>query len=107
MRSFHLLFVSCANKFLINLKGSFMPGGWQLFSLILLVGVEGSLLKWWVALYTLARVWRREEREKHTCVLAHLTSLGHGEVMAMGARRAPEWSAEIQPKASHVRRFLL
>jgi hypothetical protein len=101
------LFVSCANKFLINIKGSFMPGGWQFFSLIWLVGMEGSLLRWWVALYILARVWRREEREKHTCVLACLASLGHGEVMAMGARRKPEWSTEIRPKALHVRSFLL
>jgi hypothetical protein len=29
------------------------------------VEVEVSLLKKWVALYTLARVWRRGEREKH------------------------------------------
>jgi hypothetical protein len=32
-------------KFLINLKGPFMYGGWQLFSATLLVEVEESLLK--------------------------------------------------------------
>jgi hypothetical protein len=63
-------------KFLINLKGSFMHGAWQLFSLTLLVEVEGSLLKRWVALYALVSVWRRGEREKHTRALARLIGLG-------------------------------
>jgi hypothetical protein len=35
-------------KFLINLKCSFMDGGWQLFSSILLVEVERSILKRWM-----------------------------------------------------------
>jgi hypothetical protein len=43
------------------------------------VEVEENLLKWWVALYTLERVWRIREREKHTLVLARLAGLGgHG-----------------------------
>jgi hypothetical protein len=49
-----------------------MHGGWQLFSPTLLVEVERSLLKRWVALYTLARVWMREQREKHTQVRGFL-----------------------------------
>jgi hypothetical protein len=53
-----------------------MHGGSQLFSLTLLVEVEGSLLIRWVALYALASVWRRGEIEKHMCVLAYLSSLG-------------------------------
>jgi hypothetical protein len=53
-----------------------MHDGWQLFSLTLLVEVEESLLKRWVVFYALASVWRRGEREKYTCALAHLTSLG-------------------------------
>jgi hypothetical protein len=36
-----------------------MHGGWKLFSPTLLVEVEGSLRKRWVALYALVRVWRR------------------------------------------------
>jgi hypothetical protein len=60
--------------FLINLKGPFIHGGWPLFSLTLLVEVEGSLLKRWAALYALSRVWRREEKEKHMRALARLTS---------------------------------
>jgi hypothetical protein len=73
-------------KFLINIKGSFMHGGWQLFSLNLLVEVEESLLIRWVTLYALASVWRRGEWEKHTCVLAHLAGLGRawrGEAFAI------------------------
>jgi hypothetical protein len=57
-------------KFLINLKGIFMHGGWQLFSPTLLVEVKGSILKRWVALYALASVWRRVGRN------AHVRSLG-------------------------------
>jgi hypothetical protein len=53
-----------------------MYGGWQIFSLTLLVEIEGSLLIRWVALYTLASVWRRVERVKHTCALARLAGLG-------------------------------
>jgi hypothetical protein len=45
----------------------------QLFSPTLLVEMEGSLLKYWVTLYALARVWRRVEREQHTRALARLT----------------------------------
>jgi hypothetical protein len=63
-------------KFLINLKGSFMHGGWQLLSPTMLVELERSLLKWWGALYALASVWSRGEREKHTCALARLASPG-------------------------------
>jgi hypothetical protein len=44
-----------------------MHGGWRLFSLTLLMEVEESLLKRWVALYALATMWRRGERDKHTC----------------------------------------
>jgi hypothetical protein len=40
----------------------------------LLVEVEGRLLKRWVTLYSLASVWRRGEREKHTHALSHLVS---------------------------------
>jgi hypothetical protein len=74
------------------------------------VEVEGSLLKWWVGLYALARVWRKGEREKYMRFLARLASpgqVGHGVTMGVGARRAHEWSAEIRPKASHVHDFLL
>jgi hypothetical protein len=63
-------------KFIINLKGPFMHGGWQLFSPTLLVEEEGSLLKRWVAIYALASVWRRGEMEKHTCALTRLASPG-------------------------------
>jgi hypothetical protein len=45
-------------------KGSFMHGGGQLFSPTFLVKVERSLLKEWVALYALVRVWSRGERKK-------------------------------------------
>jgi hypothetical protein len=53
-----------------------MHGGWQLFSPTLLVEVEESLFKRWVALYTLASVWKRGEREKHTRVHARLAERG-------------------------------
>jgi hypothetical protein len=46
-----------------------MHGGWKLFNPILLVEVEESLLISWVAFYALASMWRRGEREKHTCAL--------------------------------------
>jgi hypothetical protein len=49
-----------------------MHGGWQLFNPTLLVEVKRSILKMWIALYTLASEWRRGEKEKHTRVLAHL-----------------------------------
>jgi hypothetical protein len=42
-----------------------MHGEWQLFSPTLLLEVEESLLIRWIALYALASVWRRGEREKH------------------------------------------
>jgi hypothetical protein len=77
-----------------------MHGGWQLFCPTLLVEVEEKLLKWWIALYAFARVWRRGEGEKHTWG-------GWGEVMSAGARRACEWSTEIRPKASQVHALLL
>jgi hypothetical protein len=48
-----------------------MHGEWQLFSPILLVEMEGSLLIRWVALYALASVWRRGERGKHTRARLH------------------------------------
>jgi hypothetical protein len=51
-----------------------MHDGWQFISPTLLVEVEESLLKRWVAVYALARVWRRGEKEKHTRVLARLAS---------------------------------
>jgi hypothetical protein len=52
-----------------------MYGVWQLISPTLLVEVKGSLFKRWVALYALARVWRRGKREKHMRALTspHLT----------------------------------
>jgi hypothetical protein len=56
-----------------------MHGEWQLFSPTLLVEVEGSLLIRWVALYALASVWRRGEREEHTRALARLASPGRVE----------------------------
>jgi hypothetical protein len=65
-----------------------MHGGRQLFSLTLLVEVEGNLMKQWVALYALARVWRRGAREKHTHVFTGLTLPGvawRGEGMGAGA----------------------
>jgi hypothetical protein len=74
-----------------------MHGGWQLFSLTLLVEVERSLLIRWVDLYALASVWRRGEREKHTRARAlarSLTSPGQagraGVAMGMGTRHACE-----------------
>jgi hypothetical protein len=50
-------------EFQINLKDSFIHGGWQLFNPTLLVEVEGSLLIMWVTLCALASMWRRGERE--------------------------------------------
>ena len=75
-------------KFLINLKVSFMHGGWQLFSPTLLVEVERSLLIRWVVLYAVACMWRRGGKEKHMRVLAHLALMGRagrGEAMGAGA----------------------
>jgi hypothetical protein len=59
-----------------------MHGGWQLFSPILLVKVEGRLLIKWVALYALVSVWRRGEMKKHTRVrsLAGPDRAGRGMV---------------------------
>jgi hypothetical protein len=97
-------------KFLINLKDPFMYGGWQLFSSILLVEVEGSLFKRWVALYPLVSVWRRGDREKHMHALSRIASPGvawRSEAMGTGARRACEWSTDIWPKVSQVRSLLL
>jgi hypothetical protein len=66
-----------------------MHGGWQLFSLTLLVEVERSLLIKWVALYAHANVWMRKEREKHKSMLLCLA--GRGVVRrGMGTRRACE-----------------
>jgi hypothetical protein len=65
-----------------------MHGGRQLFRLTLLVEVEGNLMKQWVALYALARAWRRGAREKHKHVFARLTLPGvawRGEAMGAGA----------------------
>jgi hypothetical protein len=67
-----------------------MHGGWQLFSLTLLVEMEGSLLIRWIALYALASVWRRGERGKHMRALASPHRTGHdearqGEMMGVGA----------------------
>jgi hypothetical protein len=60
-----------------------MHDGWQLFSPTLLVEVEGSLLKSWVALYALTSVWRMGEREKHMRSLARLArSVGAWRGMA-------------------------
>jgi hypothetical protein len=53
-----------------------MHGGWELLTPTLLVQVDGSLLKWWVALYALARVCRRGEREKQMSALARLAGPG-------------------------------
>jgi hypothetical protein len=78
-------------KFLINLKGTFMHGGWQLFSPTLLVEVEESLLKRWIALYALASMWRKGEIEKYTRALTRLASpgrAGRGEALGVGVRRA-------------------
>jgi hypothetical protein len=61
-----------------------MHGGWKLFSPTLLVEMKKSLLKRWVALYALARVWRREKRKKYMRVLARqagLSRAGRDEVM--------------------------
>jgi hypothetical protein len=55
-----------------------MHGGWQLFSSTLLVEVRKSLLIKWIALYALISMWRRGQREKHTCALARRA--GHGVV---------------------------
>jgi hypothetical protein len=55
--------------------------------------VEGSLFIRWVALYTLVSVWRRGEREKHTCMLTHLAGPGgtwRSEAMGAGTGRARE-----------------
>jgi hypothetical protein len=60
-----------------------MHVGWQFFSLTLLIEVDGSKLIRCVALYSLASVWRRGEREKHVCTLARIASPGvawRGEV---------------------------
>jgi hypothetical protein len=56
-----------------------MHDGWQLFSLTLLLEMKGSLLIRWVALYALASVWRRVERGKHTCALAHRVGAWRGD----------------------------
>jgi hypothetical protein len=48
----------------------------------LLVKVEGSLQKRWVALYALASVWRRE-REKQMCTLISPHRAWRGEVMGV------------------------
>jgi hypothetical protein len=66
--------------------------GWQTFSPTLLVEVEGSLLKRWVALYALVNVWRRGEMEKYTCTLAsprlaELSGVGRGMAWCGLARR--------------------
>jgi hypothetical protein len=50
-------------EILIKFKGSFVYIGCQLCSPILLVEVEESLFKSWVALYVVTRVWRRGERD--------------------------------------------
>jgi hypothetical protein len=54
------------------------------------------------SLYTYKAVDEKRNREIHA--RTHLPPLtGHGAVWrcdAMGARRAPEWSTEIQPKTS-------
>jgi hypothetical protein len=63
-----------------------MHGGWQLFSPMLLVEIEGSLLIRWVALYALASVWGRREMGKHTRALARLATLG----------RARAWRGEVR-----------
>jgi hypothetical protein len=86
-----LEFLGLAHKeFLINLKGSFMHVGWQLFSPNLLVEMEGIILIRWVALYVLASVWRRKEIEEHTR-LPRLASPGGGwRGEAMGAQCACE-----------------
>jgi hypothetical protein len=78
--------------------------GCQLFSLTLLVEVEESLLKRWVTLYALTRVWSRGESETHRCSSRRARC---GEVMGVGAQCAHEWSAKIWPKASQVHDFLL
>jgi hypothetical protein len=65
-------------KFLIipnKSQSIFMHGGWQLFSPTLFGEVEGIILKRWVALYAVASMWSRGEREKHT-----------------RARSLPQWS---------------
>jgi hypothetical protein len=62
-----------------------MHGGWQLFSTTLLVEVKESLLIRWVALYTLASVLSRGEREKHTCTHALLDWAWRSEAIDAGA----------------------
>jgi hypothetical protein len=83
-----------SQQFLINLKGTFMYGRWQLFSPTLLVEMEGSLLIRWVALYSLTSVWRRGERGKYTCALTHLASPGR-------AGRGVAWRGEAR-RWAHV-----
>jgi hypothetical protein len=53
-----------------------MHGGCQLFSPILPVEIVESLL----ILYMHLQVCGAEEKEKNTCVLARLTSMGRGGV---------------------------
>jgi hypothetical protein len=40
------------------------------------VEVDGRLLKWWIVLYTLTRLWMRGEIEKYTRALTCLPSPG-------------------------------
>jgi hypothetical protein len=52
------------------------------------VEVERNLLKWWVGLYALARVWRKGENEKYMRLLSRLAlpgRAGHGMTMGVGA----------------------
>jgi hypothetical protein len=71
-----------------------MHGEWQIFSPTLLVKMEGSIIIRFVALYALARVWRRGERKKDMCARSsRLVGRGgawHGEAMGAGARCARE-----------------
>jgi hypothetical protein len=78
-----------------------MHGGWQLFSSTLLVEVERSQLKMWVALYTLARVQKKGEREKH--MLTHSPCLvGPGRAMGAGAQHVCEWSVKIRATTTEL-----
>jgi hypothetical protein len=89
-----------------------MHGGWQLLSPTLLVEVEENILLRCVALYALANVWRRGEREKHMRAFARLASSGEARRWAWAHDVRMNSSPKSSPKphsfaASFCRLFLL